>query len=245
MAGRDFAWTIRDMTVTTPQSAPPRAWTGARGVAVVAASFAGLVALLMLLGALALLGTHAFMRDGDGFYASPIERFHTTTYALTAEPADVRTGPASWLLDALSARVRIRAAATGGPVFIGIARERDIDRWLGGVAHERVGNVRFHPFRYDSVQRSGTAPRTLPTEERFWAASVAGTGVRTLDWKVADGRWTAVVMHADARRGVTADVRLAAKANLVPVALGVLAVGLLILAGAVAALRALLRESPR
>jgi hypothetical protein len=233
------------MTVTAPESTGPRPWSAARTGAVVAASLAVLVAAALIAGALALLGAHAFLRDDEGFYAYPTDRITTTTYALTGEPADVRAEPASWLLDELDARVRIRAATPGGPVFIGIAPQRNLDRWLSGVAHERVTDVRFSPFRYGSVSRAGTAPEGLPGEQRFWAASVSGTGAQTLEWRVTGGRWGAVVMNADGRRGVSAEVQIAAKAPPVAIALGIGVLGILVLGCAAVALRAALREGAR
>jgi hypothetical protein len=233
------------MTVTAPPSGAGRAGAGARASAVVAASLAALLGAALLLGAVGLLLGDALLRDGDGFHASPTERFTTQTYALTADPLDVRDEGAGWVLDTLATRVRIQAAAAGGPVFAGIARQHDIEGWLSGVAHERVTHVNFEPFGYDSAGRAGGAPRSLPTAERMWAASASGTGTQTLEWKVKRGRWGVVVMNADGRRGVTADVRAAVKARIVPIALNMVVVGLLALGGAALALRRSLAEGAR
>ena len=216
---------------------------------VVAASLAALVALGLLAGGLLLVGAHAFLRDDDGYYASPTERFETSTYALTTEGLQLRdVGWASgWLLERTVGRVRIRATAAGGePVFVGVARERDIDRWLSRVAHEEVGDVRFGPFSYDSVRRSGAAAPGRPADQAFWVASAAGSGPTTVEWKVGQARWGVVVMNAEARRGVRADVRVAVRPRLVvPVAIGLLVAGLFVLAVAGAGLWAALREGRR
>jgi hypothetical protein len=234
------------MTVTAAPRPAQRLPSRARTAAVAAASLAGLLAIGLLLTAVELLGAHALLRDGDGFYASATERYTTPAYALTAEPFDVHDGAAAWVVETLAARVRVRAAAAGGdPLFVGMAQQRDIDRWLSGVAHERVSEVRFEPFRHDAVRRAGGAPRSRPAEERFWVAASSGTGTRTLEWEVGEGRWGVVVMNADGSPGVRADVGVAVKTRITVVALPMLALGLILLAGAVKALRGALGAGRR
>jgi hypothetical protein len=238
------------IAVREPGPTPARPWTGMRVVAVVVASTAVLAATGLLAGAMTLLAAHAFMRDADGYYGSASERVETTTYAVTAEglePMDVGGGVTGRLLEHTAGRVRIRAAVpSGGRIFVGIARERDLDSWLAPMAHEELTDVRFEPFSYDSVRHIGTALPGRPGDQRFWAASVAGAGQRALEWKVRPGRWGVVVMNADGHRGVHADVQVGAAPRLVlPIALGMLVAALLVLAPAAAGLRASLRERSR
>ena len=109
---------------------------------------------------------HATARDSAGFYTSDTERFTTQTYALTSEGlqiGDMRGQGADWALDAVDATVRVRASAPDGhPMFIGIAREADLDRYLTQVAHEEVTAVHSAPFAYDAVRRAGTAAPGVP-----------------------------------------------------------------------------------
>src|SRR5581483_9770430 len=68
-------------------------------------------------------------------------------------------------------------------------------------------------------------------------ASTAGTGTQELMWPSEGGRWTIVVMNADARAGVTADVSVGAKTGiLLPIGIGLAAFGVLALFGATAML---------
>jgi hypothetical protein len=229
------------------QSAPPspRSWSGARVLAVVAASVAVLIALALLAAGLTLVAAHTFLRDADGYYASSAERLATATYALTA---DARVG--GWFTDEAAGRVRISATRDGGrPVFVGIARKGDLDRYLTNIAHEQVTDVSFGPFSsfsYDSVRHGGSGAPGRPAAARFWVASRTGRGTQSLEWEVEQGRWAIAVMNADGGRSVRADVRVAARPRLVvPAAIALLAGGLLLLAAAGTGLWLALREGAR
>jgi hypothetical protein len=233
------------MAVT--QKAPPasRRWSAGRAIAVVAASVAALVALALLAGGLALAAAHLFLRDADGYYASSTERLETSSYALTADG-----GVGGWLADEAAGRVRVSAAgADGRPVFVGIARESDLDRYMTNIAHEQVTDVSFGPFSsfsYDSVRRGGRATPGRPAAASFWVAASAGPGRQTLEWEVEEGRWAVAVMNADGGRDVAVDVGVAARPRLVvPAAIALLAGGLLLLAAAGTGLWLALREGPR
>jgi hypothetical protein len=69
----------------------------------------------------------------------------------------------------------------------------------------------------------------------MWAAQSTGTGTQTLTWQPISGRWTVVVMNADANPGLTVSADVGATApGLGWIALGLLAGGglLLLIAGA-------------
>jgi hypothetical protein len=120
-------------------------------------------------------------------------------------------------------------------VFIGIAREGDLDRYLVQTAHEEITDVHGPSFSYDSVRRGGTAAPGVPAAASFWAASTSGRGTQALTWKPGEGRWAVVVMNADGSRGVTADVSVGAKTDAVlPIGIVLLSlgvVGLVVAAG--------------
>ena len=70
-----------------------------------------------------------------------------------------------------------------------------------------------------------------PADQRFWVASATGSGTQTLSWDVRSGEWAAVVMNANAGRGVDVAVAVGAKADWVlPVLIGLLVGGGLLLA---------------
>ena len=171
----------------------------------------------------------------------------TQSYALTSEGlqiGDVRGHGADWVLDAVDATVRVRASAPDGhPMFIGIAREADLDRYLTQVAHEEITDVHSAPFAYDTVRRAGSALPGAPAAADFWVATTNGRGTQALTWEPEGGRWAVVVMNAAGRRGVTADVSVGAKSDVVlPVGFVLLGLGIVGLAGAAGLIWVAVRE---
>ncbi len=106
----------------------------------------------------------------------------------------------------LAATVDIDVRSSDGAVFVGVGPTPEVDRYLEGVAVDRVvqvnwpGNVRSDPVE-------GTRAPTPPGDEDFWVASDEGADA-SLDWIVQQGSWTVVIMNADASRAVdvTGDV---------------------------------------
>ena len=92
-------------------------------------------------------------------------------------------------------------------------------------------------------QRAGGAPATPPGSQTFWAASATGSGEQTLEWKPEDGDWRAVVMNADASRGVSAEMSIGAELDAVLwIGIGLLAAGVLFAAVAAIAVTAGVRR---
>ena len=149
-----------------------------------------------------------------------------------------------WLGDV---RIRGESANPNLPLFIGIARKDDVDRYLAGVAHSEVVDVNANPFgttyRPSYRQRPGGKPAIPPDRATFWVARVAGRGSQSLTWSVKQGRWAVVVMRPDGSRGVSADLAAGAKLPaLLWASIGLLVFGILILGGAAALIYFGLRE---
>lgn len=216
-------------------------WTGGRIAALVGGSLLALIALgLMACGAYG-LWLHTTQRS-DGYVMTSSERFSTGNYALATRTLEISSGVPSflygrdWLGDV---RIRGHSANPNQPLFIGIARKDDVDRYLAGVAHSEVVDVNANPFgttyRPSYRAKPGGAPAIPPTRATFWVARVAGPGSQSLTWSVKQGRWAVVVMRPDGLRGVSADLAAGAKLPVLLWASIVLLVfGILILGGAAA-----------
>jgi hypothetical protein len=223
-----------------PPTAPPR-WTGGRVAMVVAGSLLALVAVgAVVLGAYG-LWLHTTQRS-DGYVMTSSERFSTGGFALATRTLHVSSDVPGflygrdWLGDV---RIRGESANPARPLFIGIGRKDDVDRYLAGTAHSEVVDVSASPFgtsyRPRYVARTGGKPATPPGRAGFWVASVAGRGSQALTWSVKPGRWAVVVMRPDGSRGVSADVAAGAKLPaLVWASIALLASGALMLGGAAA-----------
>ena len=131
-----------------PTAAPveptaPSRWTGGRIAMIVAGSLLALIAVgALVLGAYG-LWLHTTQRS-DGYLMTSSERFSTGTYALATRSLDASSDVPSflyggdWLGDV---RIRGESANPARPLFIGIAPEADVDRYLAGVAHAEVVDV--------------------------------------------------------------------------------------------------------
>jgi len=225
-----------------PQTpAPPSRWTAGRIVMLVMGSLLALLALAVIGSGAYGLWLHTTQR-ADGYVMTSSERFATGEYALATRTLHLSSDVPSflygrdWLGDV---RIRGESENPARALFIGIGRKADVDRYLAGVAHTEVTDVDSSVFgstyRPSYTARPGGAPATPPARERFWVARAAGQGTQALTWSVKPGRWSVVVMRADASRGVSADLAAGAKLPaLLWVSITLLGVGLLLLGGGAA-----------
>ena len=92
------------------------------------------------------------------------------------------------------------------PVFVGIARTSDVENYLQGVSHSTLTDVNTSPFEADYDDHAGDRRPVAPADSQIWVASEHGLGKQTLNWEIADGDYSVVVMNADGSAGVDADV---------------------------------------
>jgi hypothetical protein len=224
------------VSATNTPSDARTAMSGGRIALIVIGALFALIGSVLALGGGALLIAHGTLRDRDGFFTTSTERFATGGHALASDDLSIIEGTPQELADKRLATVRLRATPTdpSKSVFVGIARSGDVDRYLTGVEHDRILSVKLDPFDVDYSRRGGTKTPQTPASQAFWAATATGAGTQTLLWDVTGGSWSVVVMNADGSPEVTVEANLAAKIkHLVAIAIGLLAAGLAILAGAV------------
>jgi hypothetical protein len=208
-----------------------------RIVALVVGCVLILPALGVLLAGGALAVGYATQRDDDGYFDVTIDQLQTPTAAITGEDVKFAADPGSpdWLIDAIDLDVRLRATALDPEreIFIGIARQADVNRYLADVAHDRVIRIVGRTPEYRQ-QGAEVAALDDPTEQEFWVASAAGSGTQELTWDATSGRWAAVVMNADGSPGITASLTIGAKSGLIaPLAVVLTLLGVALTAAAV------------
>ncbi len=149
-------------------------------------------------------------RDAAGYVTSPALRIDSQTGAVTAENLQIQTDEVWSTVLVDYGQVRITASNPAGtPLFIGIAPQADVDRWLAGTARDRLadtstsGDVRFD--RTPGPIRDVAAPAA----QNFWLASTSGTGDVVLDWQVDDGRFAVVLANTTGAPGISATSRIA------------------------------------
>ena len=208
----------------------PSRWTAGRVTALASGTLLVLFSLGLLGAGGAALWADRTQRDG-GYVTSDVHTFSTPASALATVSTELGSAGVGWLyspglLDEV--RVRVTPTSPGPPLFVGIGRSTDVERYLAGVGHTVITG--FWGDETETV--AGGSPRSAPGMQNFWAASDTGRGTRTLVWEPKDGSWTVVVMNADARPGIDVGADLGARMPaLLWIAVGVLAAGGLFLAG--------------
>ena len=203
----------------------PSRWRPRRIVATALACIAGLTGIALIAAGATGVVFDQTQRSG-GYLTTSSAPYYTNTYALTSKTYEIHGVGGTIAGDLLGTiRVRARSART---VFIGIAPSRAVSAYLADVAHAEAGDLSARNADFRTLP--GHAPIGPPSTQSFWAASRAGSGTQTLNWKAHSGSWRVVVMNADGSRGVGADLSAGANApDLLLVALGALAGGSLIL----------------
>jgi hypothetical protein len=218
-------------------------WTASRVIGMVFASIGGLIGLALLLGGIALMAAYAFGRDDDGYFNSDRHQLESATYAITTQDIDLGVDEADWAPDEVLGDIRVQVEGKQ-PVFVGIGSDDDVDRYLGDAAHDELIDFDGDDPEFDLHQ--GRAPRTPPGEQDFWVAESEGSGEQALTWDAEFGRWTAVVMNADAARNIDVEADAGVKLGwAIWAGLGMFVVGLLMTAGAVVVILLIGRRAVR
>lgn len=207
------------------------------------ASIGGLIGLALLLGGIAVMVAYAVARDDDGYFTSDREQLESATYAISSEEIDLGADADDWAPEGVLGEVRIRVESDE-PIFVGIGPDVDVATYLSRVAFDELTDFDDGEAQFDLHE--GGKPRTPPGEQDFWAAEVEGSGEQTLTWDADFGRWTVVVMNADGARGITTEADAGVKLDwAIWAGLGLLIIGLLMSAGAVAVILLIGRRASR
>ncbi len=213
-----------------PEVARPSGWTAGRIAALAIGALLALLSLALLGGAGTALWADRTQRD-EGYITTGVHEFSTSGSALATVSTELGSAGFGWLyspglLDEV--RIRVTPVSPGPPLFVGIGRSTDVERYLAGVDHTVI--TEFWGDETEAI--GGGAPGSAPGAQSFWVASDTGRGTRTLVWDPEDGSWTVVVMNADGRPGIEVGADLGARMPAVMwIAIGVLAAGGVFLAG--------------
>jgi hypothetical protein len=202
-------------TNITPFAAPTRDRTGPI-LATVTGGVAAFLAIILIAAGAALFWVSENKTDADGYYTTATQHYSSPTRALTTDGIDVGADAPDWLFSSDTfGHVRIDPRSTGSakPVFVGIARTRDVDTYLDQVQHDEISDVDLDPFTLDKTRRAGEGRPAMPAAQTFWAASSADG--QAVDWKVRSGNWSVVMMNADGSPGVSVHATVGANAPLI------------------------------
>jgi len=212
--------------------------TRRRVVSIVLGSLLGIIGLGLLAAGASLGWALGTQRDDAGFFTTSTERVSTDSYALTSDELDLgRPDPDAWWAERDLATVRITVDGTGArPVFVGIGPTSAVDAYLADVPHDHLTEITrgSSPTDHRREHADGTSVPRRPADQTFWVAQASGGATQTVTWDLEPGRWTIVVMNAEATAEVDADIELGGRIEyLVPLAIALAIGGGTLLGGAV------------
>jgi hypothetical protein len=218
-------------TITTPAQPAHRLDRG-RVLRLVLGGLGILAALAFLAGGGALTWALQTQRDSSGYFTTNTHHYQTSSFALSTESLDV--GGITGAIEDRLGRLRLTGTSTvaAKPLFVGIARTDDVDRYLAHVEHDELRDIESDASSIDYRRLGAGAPSALPATRSIWRAHATGTGTETITWPVEKGHWSAVAMNADGSRNVSLDAQLAARVSHVWwIVIGLFVLGGLSLAG--------------
>jgi uncharacterized membrane protein len=190
-----------------------------------------LISIGFLVGGGAILWVDNTIKDSEGFYTTETVQIEKSSYAIVTGPANINIEAGldwGWQWDwgdLATFRVEGSSNDPSNQLFIGIARESDLDAYLGGVEHDEIRRFHIYPYSVDYQNHLGSVVPGAPISQTFWTSSTYGFGVQNLEWELEPGSHSLVLMNSDGSAGVDINIELGAK---VPWLLGV---GIAILAG--------------
>jgi hypothetical protein len=189
---------------------------------------------LGLTGAAATLGAVALQQRGGEYITSPTERLQVSTYAITSEQLDVVIDdglpPADRSGSIASFMLRGTSAVAGQDLFLGVGPRDEVAAYLANVERSELTQVRFDPFEVTYRTVAGSSVPALPGAQSFWTVSAQGPGTQQIEADLRSGRWTSVIMNADASLPVAVDLQAGVRSRfLAPVSLGSLIAGIALL----------------
>ncbi len=207
-----------------PSATVGSGWTTGRIIALAAGSVLLMVSLALIGGGGALVWADQEQLHA-GYLTTSAATYSTTGYALASKPVDLHDGW-GWLGRLVGkVRIQVTSADPSRPLFAGIARAGDVQRYLAGVSYTSVTAVGDRAV----TEHPGTVVPAAPAAALPWAAQAQGTGSLTLTWTVRDGDWMVVVMSSDASPGITVRAETGVSSSALPWLAGeLLAVGVLV-----------------
>jgi hypothetical protein len=168
----------------------------------------GAVFILCGLGAAIPAAFLTGIAGNDGRISSGYETLGSSTPALVSETEHVSAGGDVPTSGFGATTVTVSARNADEPIFLGVARSSDVERFLEGVAYDEVRDLDIRPLRVTTTRHDGASSAPPPEEESFWLASATGDNP-TLEWQVEEsGTYRLVMMNVDGSAGTSAELQL-------------------------------------
>lgn len=189
-----------------------------------------LIAVIMLITSFGLIMGGASLRtvqslfvDDEGFIISDPAEIDVSGYAIVLENMEFDIDPVAWRWfqrrgGLLTFKLTTESNNPSKEIFIGIAREQDVQSYIQNVEYQRIVDTDFDIENYDFklsdsdfVLHSGEAPSTPPTVHSYWVEHGADSEYQEIIWEPQAGNYYAVIMNADGSEGIKADIQVGVK----------------------------------
>jgi len=176
-------------------------------------------ALVLMAGGGGLMWLSKILENDNPLFASRTTHLQKDSYAIVTEPFDIdwyddSQGERWGLGDFVKVKVEAESKDPSKGIFVGIARDTDVDDYLSGVTYHEITEWTSNPYEDPEVDyqlHTGSLTPSDPTSEEFWEASVHGSGKQVLEWNPGIGRWVLVIMNEDGSAGIDMNGALGAE----------------------------------
>jgi hypothetical protein len=174
-------------------------------------------------------GTMIFYWFGtDGRYQSTTGLVTQQTRAISSPLGEIE-GEAPLKLGAGELTIEADSTDPARPLFMGVGRTEDVDRYLAGVEHSTVTDVQANPLELVTTPSDGAAAPADPLTQTFWVVYSSGSGPLRLDWTLQGGNYRFVLMQADGQSPIAVRARVAVTLPWIfPVGVVLIAIGIVL-----------------
>jgi hypothetical protein len=164
--------------------------------------------------------------ESGGFHSTDYINMESDSHAITISRADIHFKSA-WIWDwsnLLTFRIEAVNEDASKRIFIGVAKESDLESYLEEVGHTQITDFSVRPYEVDSVNITGIsepmAPISIPNTNRppyeeFWTESAHGPGPQDLEFELEAEDFVITLMNDDGSAGIDLNLKLGTKEPLI------------------------------
>ncbi len=173
-----------------------------------------LISVYFLVGGGICLLSNSTTKDSEGFFSTWIIQIKRDSYAIVLGPDCIDIYGGREKVDLTTpfgvremvglTTFKVEGSINNSPnqIFIGVAREADIDAYLSGVEYDEITGLCLLPSRANYQNHTGSIVPGGPTSQAFWAESTCGAGTHNLTWEPEPDRHSLVLMNEDGSAGL-------------------------------------------
>jgi hypothetical protein len=172
-----------------------------------------LAAFGLILGGAVLMAVDSAFKDNEGYFTTGFQPLEAESSILVTQQAEIHMTPKWKMYNRSPITIKIEAYNNDStkPVFIGIAREADMNSFLKGREYDEVTGFDFSGEQIESRHHSGTTGTAATPDQINWVASATGAGTQTLTWDLASGNYSLALMNADGSSPIEAHAAFGAR----------------------------------